>query len=152
LSIVIAKQISSKTNDIDVKYFFQADGEWGIMERKIYEHAIEAGVIDNEKSDELNALYQLRNRVIHRYIISNIKTRDLVEIATRYLKSLESIRLVLAKFENMQANEKYGVYGKSLGKTSVTDANAIQRLHADANDKHLLKKFKRKISSKKLIG
>jgi len=147
LSIVIAKQISSKTNDIDVKYFFQADGEWGIMERKIYEHATEVGVIDDKISDELNALYQLRNRVIHRYIISNIKTRDLVEIAMRYLETVESIRLILAEFENMQANEKHGVYGKMLGK-KTTDASAIQRLYADANDKHLLKKFKRDIKSR----
>jgi hypothetical protein len=147
LSIVIAKQIAAKTNDIDVKYFFQVDGEWGIMERKIYEHAIEVGVIDDEKSNELNALYQLRNRVIHRYIISNIKTRDLVEIAARYLASLESVRLILAKFENMQANEEYGVYGKKFGGIN-TDAKAIQRLYAGANDKHLLKKFKRDISKR----
>jgi len=148
LSIVIAKQIKAQTNDIDVKYFFQADGEWGIMERKIYEHAKEFGIIDDEKFDELNALYQLRNRVIHRYVISNIKTRDLVEIATRYLKSLESTRLILATFENKQANEDYGVYGKVLGKNQ-NDTSAIQRLHAGANDKHLLQRFKRKISHKK---
>jgi hypothetical protein len=147
LSVVIAKQISARTNDIDVKYFFQADGEWGIMERKIYEHAKEVGVIDDKISDELNALYQLRNRVIHRYIISNIKTRDLLEIATRYLKAVESVRLILAKFENMQANEEYGVYGKKFGGIN-TDAKAIQRLYAGANDKHLLKKFKRDISKR----
>ena len=146
LSIVIAKQISSKTNDIDVKYFFQADGEWGIMERKIYEHATEVGVIDDKTSDELDALYQLRNRVIHRYIISNIKTRDLVEISVRYLEAVESIRLILEKFENMQANEEYGVYGKILHKAIVKDESAIQRLYAGANDKHLVKKFKREIS------
>ncbi|MGK0269855.1 MAG: hypothetical protein ACI88H_000488 [Cocleimonas sp.] len=145
LSVVITKQVSSKTNDFDVKFFSQAEGEWGIMERKIYEHATEVGVIDDKISDELNALYQLRNRVIHRYIISNIKTRDLVEIATRYLKAVESVRLILAKIENMQAKEEYGVYGKMLSKKPMTYTSAIQKLYADANDKHLLKKFKREI-------
>tara|TARA_R110002111_G_scaffold141658_2_gene207651 strand:- start:2633 stop:2830 length:198 start_codon:yes stop_codon:yes gene_type:complete len=64
------------------------------------------------------------------------------------LKSLESTRLILATFENKQANEDYGVYGKVLGKNQ-NDTSAIQRLHAGANDKHLLQRFKRKISHKK---
>lgn len=147
LSIVIAKQISSQSNDIDVKYFYQADDERGIMERKIYERALDNGVIDNESFNELSSLYQLRNRVIHRYIISNIKTRDLCEIAERYLAAVESIRLVLAGLEKAQAKERYGVYGKMLGKADVTDPDTIQRLYADANDKHLLRKFKRKIGN-----
>ena len=147
LSIVIAKQLISKTNDIDVKYFFQANGEWGIMERKIYEHAVDAGVINKTMSLELNELYQLRNRVIHRYIISDIKTRDLIKIAVRYLQCVEAVRLVLRRFEDLQVNEEYGVYGKAFGTADLTDTGAIQRLYAGANDKHLLKRFKRTIDS-----
>ncbi|MCG7500188.1 hypothetical protein MHO82_25380 [Vibrio sp. Of7-15] len=149
LCIVIAKQLGERTNDIDIKYLFQADNERGIMERKIYEHSLQYNVIDQEIFDELNTLYQLRNRVIHRYIISNIKTRDLVNIATRYLAILESVRLILRGFEEMQAQEKYGLYGKMSDKASVTDNAAIQRLYADTNDKHLLKRFKRGIEIKK---
>ena len=116
------------------------------MERKIYEDALAVGVIDDKIYDELNTLYQLRNRVIHRYIISNIKTRDFVEISVRYSEAVESVRLILEKFENMQAHEEHDVYGKGLGKATVADESDIQRLYSGANDKHLVKRFKREIS------
>lgn len=150
LSIVIAKQLNDQTNDIDIKYLFQADNEKGMMERKIFDHSLEYGVIDQEIYDELNSLYLLRNRVIHRYIISDIKTRDLVDIAARYLKASETVRLILREFENKQAGSQYGVYGKKLGKASITDNAAIQRLYADANDKHLLGRFNRTIGDNKI--
>lgn len=145
LSLVIAKQLSEKTNDIDTRYLFQADGEKGIMERKVFDDAFKFKVIDLKIFDDLNELYNLRNRVIHRYIISNIRSRDLVEIAERYLCAVEKIRLTLRDFEQRQAAVPYGVYGQKFGKTSVTE-DAIRRLHASANDKHLLEKYKRSVS------
>jgi hypothetical protein len=101
-----------------------------------------------ETFDSLNELYNLRNRVIHRYIISDIKSRDLVEIAGRYLSALEIIRLILRDFEQKQAAVPYGVYGTKCSKTSVRD-DAIRRLYASANDKHLLEKYKRNVSDRK---
>lgn len=150
LSIVIAKQLDDKTNDIDIKYLFQSDDDRGMMERTIFDHSLKYGVINQELCDELSSLYQLRNRVIHRYIISNIKTRDLIKIVSRYLKTVEKVRLILRELENKQASCQYGVYGGKIGnKAPVTDSAAIQRLYADVNDKHLLSRFKRKIGDKK---
>lgn len=70
LSLVIAKQLEGKTDDIETRYLFQADGEKGITERKIFEDALEFKVIDLETFDSLNELYNLRNRVILRYQIA----------------------------------------------------------------------------------
>ena len=148
LSLVIAKQLNYQTDDIDIKYLFQADNKRGMMERKIFDHSLKYCVINQELYDEMSSLYQLRNRVIHRYIISNIKTRDLVDIVSRYLKAAEKVRLILQKFENKQASCQYGVYGKKFGKAPITDNAAIQRLYADTNNKHLLSRFKRKICDK----
>ncbi|HBO0863662.1 MULTISPECIES: hypothetical protein [Pseudomonas] len=148
LSLVIATQLKKKTNDIETRYLFQADGEKGIMERKVFEDALKLKVIDLEAFNGLNELYSLRNRVIHRYIISDIKSRDLVEIAGKYLSALERTRLTLRDFEQKQAVVPYGVYGTKFGKTLVTD-DAIRRLHASANDKHLLEKYKRSVSDRR---
>jgi hypothetical protein len=148
LSLVIAKQLEEKTNNIETRYLFQADGEKGIMERKVFDAALNSQIIDMKTFESLNELYSLRNRVIHRYIISDIKSRDLVEIAGRYLSVLESIRLILRDFEQKQAVVPYGVYGAKCKKPAVRDA-AIRRLYASANDKHLLEKYKRNVSDKK---
>lgn len=148
LSLVIAKQLEKKTNDIEIKYLSQAEGEKGITERKIFDDAFKFQVIDLETFNSLNELYNLRNRVIHRYIISDIKSRDLVEIAGRYLGALEKTRLTLRDFEQKQATLPYGVYGTKFGKSPITD-DVIRRLHASANDKHLLEKYRRKVSDSK---
>jgi len=146
--LVIAKQLNKQTNDIETRYLFQADDERGIMERKVFDDALKFDVIDQEAFEDLSALYDLRNRVIHRYIISNIRTRDLVDIAGRYLNTLEKTRLILRSFELRQANEPLGVYGKKFGKTSVTE-DSVRRLHASANDKHLIEKFNRNVAAGK---
>ncbi|MDG3820682.1 hypothetical protein L5B88_27155 [Pseudomonas aeruginosa] len=143
LSLVIEKQLKDKTDNIEIRYLFQADEEKGIMERKIFDDALKFQIIDQETFDNLNSLYSLRNRVIHRYIISNIKSRDLVEIAERYLKAVEKTRLTLRDLEQRQALVPYGIYGK--GKAGPTK-DAIRRLHASANDKHLLEKYRRSVS------
>ena len=148
LSLVIAKQLNEQTNNIETRYLFQADGERGIMERKVFDDAVEFDVIDQETFDNLSELYDLRNRVIHRYIISNIRTRDLVDIASRYLNALEKTRLILRDFEQRQADKLFGVYGKKFGKTSATE-DSVRRLHASANDKHLIEKFKRNVGAGK---
>lgn len=144
LSLVIAKQMEQETDNIEIRYLFQADGEKGIMERKVFDDALESKVIDTETFDGLNELYNLRNRVIHRYIISDIKSRDLVTIAGKYLSALEKTRLILRDFEQKQADVPYGLYGTKSGKTSITD-DAVRRLYAKANDKHLLEKYKRNV-------
>lgn len=148
LSLVITKQLEEKTNNIETRYLYQADGEKGIMERKVFEDALKSQVIDMETFENLNELYNLRNRVIHRYIISDIKSRDLVEIAGRYLSALEVIRLILRNFEQKQAVVPYGVYGSKYRETTVRD-DATRRLYASANDKHLLEKYKRNVTNKK---
>ena len=148
LSLVIVKQLEEQTDDIETRYLFQADGEKGILERKVFEDALKFKVIDLEAFDSLNELYNLRNRVIHRYIISDITSRDLTKIAGRYLSALEKTRLTLRNFEQKQAIVPFGLYGTKFGKTFITD-DAIRRLHASTNDKHLLEKYNRSVSDKK---
>jgi hypothetical protein len=148
LSLVLSKQLEEKTDNIETRYLYQADNEKGLMERKVFDDALTFKVIDTATYDSLNELYNLRNRVIHRYIISDIKSRDLVAIAGKYLSTLEQTRLILSDFEQKQAVVPYGLYGTNSGKTTITD-DAIRRLYAKANDKHLLEKYKRSVTNSK---
>jgi hypothetical protein len=147
LSIVIAIQIKNQTDEVPLKYLFQSEDERGLMERKIYDDALKYNVIKDNDHKELNSLYKLRNRVIHRYIISDIKTRDLPSIALRYVEACEKVRLILRDLENKQKDCQYGVYGKKFMKFSEPDDEAIKRLFSDVNDKHLIRKFARKVTN-----
>ncbi|WP_339800446.1 hypothetical protein [uncultured Marinobacter sp.] len=147
LSIVISIQLKNQTDEVPLKYLFQAEAERGLMERKIYDDALKYSVITDNDHKELNSLYKLRNRVIHRYIISDIKTRDLPGIALRYIEASEKVRLILRDLENEQKCCQYGIYGKKFMKFSEPDDEAVKRLFADVNDKHLIRKFARKITN-----
>jgi len=144
-SIILKEQLENQTNDIEVKYIFQANNEWGINERKIYKKAHELKILDDETLKELNDLYDFRNRVIHRYIISFIKTRDIIKIAYDYLVINEKIRLILKGYEEMQYGKGFGVYGRGFSKMDEFDETEYKRAYSWANDKHLIEKFKRKL-------
>ncbi len=145
-AIIIKEQLDKETDDIAIKYIYQADEENGIGERQIYKTAFEKNIIDKEYFDELNKLYNLRNRVIHRYIISYLKTKDIFRIAVQYLKLNEKIRLILKSYEEMQFGKGFGVYGKGdYQKNIKLDETDYRIAYSWANDKHLLKKFKREL-------
>ena len=146
LSIVIAIQLENETDEIQIKYLYQGDEEKGIIERKIFEDAFKYNIITEGIYEELASLYKLRNRVIHRYIISDIKTRDLPSIAVKYLEAAERVRLTLRDLEDRQKKCHFGVYGKKFGKVSDPDEKTIKRLYANVNDKHLIGKLTRKIA------
>jgi uncharacterized protein YutE (UPF0331/DUF86 family) len=148
LSIVITKQLRDKTDEIDVKYLFQAEGERGLMERSVFRDALELGVMNQSTVDELSDLYNLRNRIVHRYIISPIKTRDMVPVVGRYLEALEKIRLILREIEESQMGKNFGIYGRGFTREDNLDDVEIRRACSWANDKHLFGKYKRDVVKK----
>lgn len=145
LSIILHEQNSNKTNEIETKYLFQNENEKGIIERKIYNEAHDLGIIDDDLNKELNDLYDLRNRVIHRYIISYLKTRDIIKISHDYLVIHEKVRLILKGLEQQQAGMGFGIYSQGLKSIDDIDEDDRKRSHAFTNDKHLYDKLKRKL-------
>jgi len=144
-SIILKEQLEKRTDDIEVKYIFQGDDESGINERKIYKKALEVRIIDDEMFKDLNDLYNLRNRVIHRYIISFLKTRDIIKIAYNYLILNEKIRLILKSYEEMQFGKGFGIYGRGYSIDDEFDELEYKRAYSWANDKHLVEKLRRRL-------
>lgn len=145
ISIVLRKQLNAKTKEIEVKYLFQEEDERGITERKIYKDAFSLEIIDQELLDRLNSLYDMRNRVIHRYIISYLKTVDIVEATINYIIISEEIRMILKSLEDEQINKQIGIYGKGFIKDYEFTMEDQQIAFAMANDKHMMDEFYRKI-------
>jgi len=145
ISIVLKKQLNIRTKEIEVKYLFQEESERGITERKIYKEAHSLGIIDEKLFDKLNALYDIRNRVIHRYIISYLKTADIAEATVEYILISEEIRMILKSIEEEQIDEQIGIYGKGYIKDYEFTMEEQRIAFAMANDKHLMNEFYRKI-------
>src|SRR5690606_3735496 len=84
LAIVMKKQLISNTNEIDIRLLYQDENDKPIFERHIYKLAKELVIINQDIFDRLEYLYSDRNRMVHRYIISDLKTRDIGELSIEY--------------------------------------------------------------------
>lgn len=145
LAIVMKKQLISNTNEIDIKLLYQEENDKPIFERHIYKLAKELVIINQDIFDRLEYLYSDRNRMVHRYIISDLKTRDIGELSIEYVLICEEIRLILASIEDDQFNKQIGIYGGKRNPKEEHSKESINFLHSQVNDKHLVASLQRKI-------
>ena len=146
MAIVLKKQIDNKSNDVDVSLLFQGENDPAVMERKIYSQAKILEIISEENYIELERLYKERNKVIHRYIISDFKTLYLYKIALEYEIICEEVRMKLKNVEDIQFKDGIGIYGGKDPNHEPDDSDK-QFLFSQVNDKHLIKELKRIIGN-----
>lgn len=145
MAIVMKKQLKEKSNRIDITLLFQGENDTPIMERKIYKQAKELDIISQNTFEKLEKLYTERNKVVHRYIISDFKTVYLYEIVYDYEIVCETVRLSLKAIEDFQFAEGIGIHGNGRKRDEEPTAQNINMLYSQLNDKHLIKDLFRKI-------
>lgn len=145
LCVVMNAQLNDETNNFDLKYFYQGENDKAIMERKIYSEANKLGIISDKVLENLEDLYKKRNRIVHRYIISELKTKELLDVAYEYEIESENIRLILKGLEEVQRSKKIGIYKDSIRMDDGVDQNELKLFFAGVNDKHLVERFKREV-------
>src|SRR5258706_406648 len=144
-SLLMKKQIDLKTNEIDIVFLYQGDEDKTITERQIYNLSKDQGLTSQALFDKLETLYKKRNKIVHRYIISDLKTNELLDIFDEYEIVCEEVRLVLKKMEDLQFREKIGIHGGQRDPREEHSPEAINFLMSLVNDKHLLTGLKRDI-------
>lgn len=145
MAIVMKKQLKDKTNRIDIALLFQGENDTPIMERKIYKQAKELAIISQDTFDKLEKLYGERNKVVHRYIISDFKTVYLYEIIYEYDILCEVVRQSLKDVEDLQFKEGIGIHGNGRNPNEEPTEQNINMLYSQVNDKHLIKDLFREI-------
>jgi hypothetical protein len=145
MAIVMKKQLNEKTNRIDIPLLYQGKNDSPIMERKIYKQASDLNIINTATFDKLEELYKERNKVVHRYIITEFKTRNLYQIVYDYELICETVRLSLKEVEDLQFKEAIGIHGN--GRDPMEEPSEIdkQMLYSQVNDKHLIRELYRKL-------
>jgi len=142
LCIVFKYQIIDKSNLFKIQYLYQDKTEKAITEKLIYKKALEMNIITDHMYDLLFDLYNDRNKIVHRYIISDIKTFTLFEIAKKYEMMSEAVRLILAEIEKEQFDNKLGYNGSKdpLVNKSMEHADFLKSM---VNEKHSTDRFYR---------
>ncbi|MCC9073275.1 hypothetical protein LNQ49_16985 [Flavobacterium sp. F-65] len=138
LCLILHNQIETKTKEIDIKLISQRDEDKVVMEKSIYKMTFEKGIITKELHDELHNLYNKRNKVVHRYIISDLTTKDVYEISIDYSLMEKKIGDIVKFYEKEQHDKKIGMYGKgdSPSRAMTQDERTILQLMIDEKHSH----------------
>lgn len=87
LSLVMKQQLDTGKEIVDPMLLFQGKRQKKyITERRIYERARQEKIITKAIENKLNALYNKRNIIVHRYLISDIKTKEVFIISRLYIR------------------------------------------------------------------
>ena len=123
IGIILKNQLINENSDIEIEWIYQGLADKKKSEKNIYKKALDLGIIDQTVYDELLKLYVDRNRVIHRFIISEITLAEVEEIAYRYYKQQEVINKIIYDLEAEQITSGIGM---------TTTSNNVQ-----GEDEHL---------------
>jgi hypothetical protein len=86
---------------LDPRYFYHDDTKW-MNERDIYKKAAEHKIITTREYEQLGKLYDFRNLVIHRFIISGITYSDIAPKLVQYERLFNKLYAKLKKIEQPQ--------------------------------------------------
>ncbi|MCY1536642.1 hypothetical protein D9M68_721050 [compost metagenome] len=124
IGIVLKTQIVNSDTKIESEWIYQGLSDKKKSEKDIYKKALDLGVIDQQIYDELFVLYDDRNRVIHRFIISEITLAEVEEISYRYYQMQKAIAKVIYDLESDQIK-------LNVGMTKIGDGKASHVNHLD---------------------
>lgn len=84
MGLILKHQLDTSSNTLLDELLLQEEAGAVISERQIYRRSLSGQIIDQATFDRLENLYDRRNRVVHRYCISLITTKDVLGIASEY--------------------------------------------------------------------
>lgn len=134
--LILNCQLQTGSSDLLDDLLHQADESKIVTERSIYKRALRENIISQEMYDELNDLYYLRNRVVHRYIISDITTEQVVEIARRYADVVHLVSASIRKLEDEQIRRGVGMTKGGAAVPESLHGKAKGIMEGQADEKH----------------
>lgn len=133
IGIILKHQVETKSREIPVEYLFQEEKGKKFSERDIFKIAKAKDVINDELFKKLSNIYDARNSVIHRYIITEITTAKVLDIGIRYEKLLQEINSRIFEIEKEQIT--LGI-GMTVSGPNFEGPEAQKWLKEMADDKH----------------
>ena len=135
-AIILSDQITNKTDDIEVLLIHQRDNDKPIFEKEIYKRASRNNIITDSILKCLMGLYEVRNRVVHRYIISDITSDEIVELVLSYAQVYDSIGQCVINLEKNQFINQIGIFKGTEPPDSKPDKAMVKSLIVGLRDKH----------------
>jgi len=133
IGIILQHQIETKSRDIPIESLFQEEQGKKFSERDIFKIAKSKKVINDDIYQKLSDIYDERNRVIHRYIITDITTHQVLDIGIRYENLLQEIHNRIIEIEEEQIRLSVGM---TVDGPKFEGPEAIKWIEDMADEKH----------------
>lgn len=124
IGLVLKEQIENGNSEINMSYVYQNRNKY-YSERQIYKLAHEKEIINFDLYKEINALYDIRNKAVHRFFTSNIEYSHLEIVLDRFERIYQKLLKIIYDLESEQI--KKGVGMTVLGKYSESDKKKIRQ-------------------------
>jgi hypothetical protein len=102
MGLILKHQLDTSSNALLDELLLQEEADAVISERQIYRRSLSSKIIDRTTFDRLENLYDRRNRVVHRYCISLITTKDVLDIASDYDNLKHQVAAFVERLEKEQ--------------------------------------------------
>jgi hypothetical protein len=109
IGLILDAQLKEDNTLVIDELLYQGVSDKTITEKEIYIRSLSNNIIKRELKDELDKLYTERNKVIHRYIISDLKTSEIQNTAIKYARIKETIQGIIVELENEQIRTHRGM-------------------------------------------
>lgn len=109
IEIILKDQLNNNNSDIKIEWIYQGLLDKKKSEKDIYKKALDMNIINQSIFEELNVLYNDRNRVIHRFIISEITLAEVENISYNYYQKQQTINKIIYSLESEQIKKGIGM-------------------------------------------
>jgi hypothetical protein len=141
VALVLQHQIRTASSEVPDALVYQGPADRIISERAIYKRAVDELVIGPETFRELERLYTERNRVVHRYIISEITTLEIESLVSAYRAVIQIIYRAVYVLESKPIRLGLGMTRPvEPGSAEATLDSASARKHGDQRLSTIFKK------------
>lgn len=128
MGLVLQRQISQKNSDIEGILISQQSGKSFLTEREVYKLALTEGVIDQKMFDTISSLYDRRNEIVHRFLLTNLTYDGLPPTLERYELVYKSLYKVVYALESRQIEMGVGMSAIDVRPSSVRDRSVFQEI------------------------
>jgi len=102
IGIILKNQIDKNNSEIETEWIYQGLNDRKKSEKDIYKKSLELNILSQSDFDKLYSLYNDRNRVIHRFVISEITLAEVEDIAYEYYQQQQNINQLIFNIESEQ--------------------------------------------------
>jgi hypothetical protein len=110
IALMLKQQIKNNTQDFNEEYIFQDENKRNYFsERSIYKLCLENFILDKDLFDEIESLYDIRNKVIHRFLITEIEYSHLGLVLDKYELIYQRLWNIVYGLESEQISKGVGM-------------------------------------------